>query len=108
MEESQKLHKKAMNIIDEVMYNQDPKIRSSEKRLKEAHKEAYVLERKAADLIELDPKNEPSRSVMYRSAGWMAFHAGMYDEAAECVFEGLKGCIHGEIKEELNDLLAST
>jgi hypothetical protein len=107
MNESQKIHREAMEIIDEAMYHPNPEIRNDEDALKEAHKKAYELEFKAAQLIPLDSKNEPSRSILYRSAGWIAFHAGMYDEAISCANEGLKGCIHEDVKEELNDILKS-
>ena len=105
MSESQLLHKQAMNLINEAMHN--PEIENDETLLKEAHTKAYELEFKAAQAISLDPKNEPTRSVLYRSAGWMAFHAGMYDEAMNCANEGLKGCVDEKTKLELNDLLQS-
>ena len=107
MSESQNLHRQAMSIINEAMHNPNEEIRNDEVLLKEAHKKAYRLEFKAAEAIPLDPKNEPTRSVLYRSAGWMAFHADLYDEAMLCANEGLKGCTDNQTKQELNDLLQS-
>lgn len=99
------LHKIAMDIIDEVMYNKDPAVRKDKNALQQAHRKAFPLEMMAARLT---PKSyQPSRAIMFRSAGWIAYHTGLYDEADEMVEEGLQDCVHEQIKQELQELRAA-
>ncbi len=65
---------------------------------------AYELEKKAADLIPIDKKNEPSRSILYRSAGSLALNANLFIEAEKMVANGLLGYPPEEIAEELRAL----
>lgn len=94
-----------MAILDEVMASRDPQVRKSKEKLKEAATRSYPHERAAADMYEPTKKNEPTRGVLYRSAGWIAMDAQMYKEAKECAEKGLEGMLHAEIREELQELL---
>jgi hypothetical protein len=58
-----------------------------------------MLEGKSAEKV------EPTRSVLYRSAGWLAFNAGRFLWAREMAELGLKTVIHQDIKHELEELL---
>ncbi len=67
--------------------------------------DAYHLERSCADEFPTStPDNEPTRCVLYRSAGWIAVQAGWYDLALECAKLGLDGNIPEPIKTELEQL----
>lgn len=69
-----------------------------------AMQHAYRFERDAAILA---PRGfEPTRSVLHRSAAWMALDCGMNAEAVELVREGLAGDPPEEIAEELREVLA--
>lgn len=63
--------------------------------------EACVLEREAA---EVSPCVEPTRSVLFRSAGNLAVSAGLHDVALRMARSGLKGDPPEEIKVELEEL----
>jgi len=93
-----------MAIMDEVMCNPDPKIRKDKAKIAEYSAKAFVLEKEAAQEIPLDKKYEPTRSVLYRSAGWLAMDAGDPKSALEMAEEGLKGAIHGDMVVELEEL----
>jgi cytolysin (calcineurin-like family phosphatase) len=97
---SKQLHNIAMGIMENLIII-PLNIRTKEQII-EANKKAFDFEKRAADLISLG--NEPDRSILYRSAAWMAFNAEMYKEAKEMVDEGLKGATHAIMIEELNDV----
>lgn len=67
---------------------------------------AYHLERQAAELVLISevPTCEPTRSILYRSAGWLAFHAGLYADAVEMANEGLAGRPFPDLYGELRHL----
>lgn len=104
METTRDKHQRAMEILDEVLYNKDPEVRKDKKALAKAAIKAFALEKEAAQEIPLDKKNEPTRSVLYRSAGWIAIDANSPKDALEMALEGLKGAIHDELIAELNEL----
>ena len=68
-------------------------------------RQALDLERAAIRALEQPP--EPTRSILYRSAGWMAVHCGQYDTAISLVLTGLAGSPPADIAAELNELLAA-
>jgi hypothetical protein len=63
--------------------------------------EACVLEREAA---EVSPHVEPTRSVLFRSAGNLAVSAGLHDVALRMARSGLNGYPPAPIKAELEEL----
>lgn len=68
-------------------------------------RQAYALEREAADQLEAKPESEPSRSVIYRSAAWLAFNGNMVVSAEDAALQGLAGQPPGVIRAELEDVL---
>lgn len=66
--------------------------------------DAYHLERSCADEFPNTPDTEPTRGVLYRSAGWIAVQAGWYEQALECAKLGLEGWPPEPIKTELEKL----
>lgn len=104
METGLSLHRQAMAVLDAVIFNKDKMIRKDPVKIKQANLEAYKLERQAAETIECKNENEPTRSVLYRSAGWMAHNAELYKEGIEMAVAGLEGAVHGDMIHELRDL----
>jgi hypothetical protein len=64
---------------------------------------AYRLERHAASMC----VREPSRGILWRSAGWLAFAAGMRRQARRAVARGLAGAQHGWVMSDLNEVLSA-
>ena len=65
---------------------------------------AFEKERSAADLLAGSPEEEPTRSIMHRSAATLAVDCLEYAEAERLVEQGLAGNPPGEIGEELTDV----
>lgn len=99
---AQEKHRQAMEIMDEIEYNRDLSVRKDPVKLAEAATKAFPLEKEAAQMIPMGV--EPTRSVLYRSAGWLAINMGDAKTALEMAEEGLKGAIHGNIIDELEEL----
>lgn len=102
LEEIENQHDRALEILDAVMYSPDPEVRKDAKKLKEANAEAFKLEKACA--IALDKSIQPSKAVLFKSAGWMAYDAEQFSDAIEMANEGLKDATHQEIIEELQEL----
>lgn len=98
------LHEEAMKIMEAWEFNIDPAVRKDKAAGKAAALKAVQLEKKAAELIPFGPENEPSRSVMYRSAASLAVMAGFWMMAVVIANEGIRGAIHPEIVKELEDV----
>ncbi|MBI1355288.1 MAG: hypothetical protein GC160_13145 [Acidobacteria bacterium] len=75
----------------------------------EALRQAYLLERQVADSIADRENYEPSRSVVHRSAAWLAVQNGRFQEAIELARRGLTAhspaAIAGELEEVLRTAL---
>lgn len=70
------------------------------------YRRAFALERSAA-IGFLDLKDvEPTRSVLFRSAAWLAFQCGELQEGARLARFGLSGMPPPEIRRELEEVLA--
>lgn len=65
-------HREAMSIVNRGTMERDWKIHP------ESQAQAYALEIQAANEW---PHSNGFRQILYRSAAWMAYHAGMYAEA---------------------------
>lgn len=72
---------------------------------KQLFKQALYYEKEAALLLVNDFEIEPTRSVLFRSAGWLAFNSEKYDTAKKMVSYALQGQPHFEIKKELDELI---
>lgn len=100
MENVRPLHNKAMELADKAFSLQ----KKGDEEAEEYFREAYELESQAALLIPIDENNEPTRSVLCRSAGALALNAGLYREAEKMVSQGLLGFPPREIAAELREL----
>jgi tetratricopeptide (TPR) repeat protein len=66
--------------------------------------QAFRLEQQAAHHFILDLQQEPTRSVLFRSAANLAFKCQKYEEAKKMVYFGLAGNPPEEIAQELMDV----
>ncbi len=95
------LHSKAMDIADDAFI---ARRKGKLEQAKQLSKEALEYEKQAALLLINEFEIEPTRSVLFRSAGWLAFNAEEYKVAEEMIAYALKGLPPFEIKEELDEL----
>ena len=96
-----KLHHRAMDLADKAFRSRR---RGDQGRAKELFIEALALERQAALLLPPLEENEPSRSILFRSAASLAFNGADYKAADRLVAHGLSGFPPAEIEEELRNL----
>lgn len=95
------LHSKAMAIADDAFI---AKRRGDTEQARQLSSEAFIYERDAALLLLNKFDIEPTRSVLFRSAGWLAFNAKEHEKAKVMVDYGLQGKPPFEIKTELEKL----
>ncbi|MBN1698171.1 MAG: hypothetical protein JW881_11710 [Spirochaetales bacterium] len=102
MKESNDLHQQAMILAEKAFFL---KFENKIKEAIEFFKQAYELEKKAALLLNVTDLNEPTRSVLFRSAASLAINARKYREAEIMVSYGLIGNPPYDVAEELRNLL---
>lgn len=98
----EELHFQAMDIADDAFIARRKGLFEKAKQLS---KEALYYEKEAALLLINETSIEPTRSVLFRSAGWLAFNAEEYEVARLMVNHALQGQPPFEIKEELHELM---
>jgi hypothetical protein len=98
----QELHASAMNTADEGFIAKRKGLGEEAKKLFEA---AFKSEQEAALWAVRGLLEEPSRSVLLRSAASLAMQCDKYDEAEKLICIGLSGYPPYEIAEEFRDLL---
>jgi len=81
------------------------RIKGDVERAAQLTRQAFVLERKAAESCANDPTYEPTRSVLHRSAATLALRCQEYREAERLIAVALSGDPPAEIAAELRDLL---
>ena len=99
----EQLHEQAMDLCEGGFFARREK---DDAKAVDFFKKAFEFEKQAALLMEDDHDCEPTRGVLFRSAGWIAIDAGFLDEAEEMVLKGLQGKnLHNEIHDELKEVL---
>lgn len=84
------LHNEAMRLVQEAIL---------------LNVKAFEMEKRAAmSLLEKKDK-EPTRSILFKSAGWIALKCEMFQEAEQMARHGLNGNPPDEIRVELEDIL---
>lgn len=99
--EVNRLHTKAMDLAEDATI---AKRKGSEKESVKLFEEALILEKKAALHLPPNPKSEPTRSILYRSAASIAYHLKDREAMYILAKEGLRGHPPNEIKLELEAL----
>jgi hypothetical protein len=99
------LHNKAMNLAENAFLSQQKGDITAFVRLS---KEAFLLEKAAAMLLQNQPDAEPSRSILFKSAAFLAFDAQEYQECRDMITYTLLGKPDTIIKAEMNQLFNET
>ncbi|HML21842.1 MAG TPA: hypothetical protein PKD09_09350 [Aggregatilinea sp.] len=94
------LHERAMALADDALI---ARTRGEMSRVKRLSRRAFRLERRAAQSVPLAPESEPTRSILYRSAAWLALDSGAPEDALEMVKFGLAGDPPILVRRELFD-----
>lgn len=69
------------------------------------NRRALRLELVAAYMVKDEENSEPTRSILFKSAGWIAMSLHEYKLARKLAEEGMDGSPPEEVKEELQDIL---
>lgn len=84
------LHSEAMRLVQEAIL---------------LNVKAFEMERRAAMSLLDKPDKEPTRSILFKSAGWIALRCDMFESAAEMARHGLAGNPPAELRVELEEIL---
>jgi hypothetical protein len=95
------IHERAMELADEASLL---KLRGQDGEAIALFRKAAELEMEAASLLPAAKESEPSRSILFRSAAFLAYDATDYKLADRLVASGLSGFPPDEIEKELKDL----
>ncbi|MCB9264995.1 MAG: hypothetical protein H6558_08220 [Lewinellaceae bacterium] len=98
------IHEAAMEFYD---LSKRAKAKGDHAVWKEYMERAYILEKEAALTMPEQQNNFMWRYILLRSAGWLAFQCGFYQEAANLAELGLNGNPPAIEKGKLEDLLNS-
>lgn len=90
-----------MDIAEEAFF---AKRRGEEVTAVELFSKALTLELEAANSLTIHIKNEPTRSILFRSSAALAQNANQFELAERLIANGLAGFPPPEIKEELKNL----
>lgn len=102
IKEVDELHEIAMNGAEEAIFNERKGYRN---KAKELYRDALYYEERAANLL-LDKFDiEPTRSVLFKSAAWLAYKSDDYDKVKILVKHVFEGNPDNIIVEEMNTLL---
>ena len=104
MDTVRSLHDAAMELAQLVLVARHTGDREREAALAW---EAYEREAQAAGLVPDGTASEPTRSILYRSAAWLALDANLPDEAVRLAERGLAGSPPAAIAVELKEVLAA-
>jgi hypothetical protein len=97
----EQLHEQAIDLAEEAFTAQRKGDAESAKSL---FLQALKLEVQAASTFPAIAESEPTRSILYRSAATLAYHAQEYEQAEQLIAFGMSGYPPIEIKEELRAL----
>ncbi|MEO0648977.1 MAG: hypothetical protein AAFZ17_22960 [Cyanobacteria bacterium J06650_10] len=101
MHKLQEIHKKAMDLAEQADL---VKLRGNATQVQGFLRQALALESEAAQMIADDLMDEPTRSVLHRSAASLAIECGELQAAEKLIARALSGTPPVEIEEELKDL----
>ena len=102
---SNSFHDQAMHFANLALSKEK---NGNSKEAKQYFKEAFELEQQAAMSLVNDFEKEPSRSVLFRSAAYLALKAELYREAERMAAFGLSGNPPDEIADELRDVFSQS
>ncbi len=95
------IHIKAMEIAQQAFLAQK---NGNENEFITLSKEAFLLEKQAAMILRDKYDTEPNRTILFKSAAFLAFDAKEYNECKNMIVYALLGSPDNETKEELTEL----
>jgi len=95
-------HREAMDLADRADME---KRRGNVDTARQFYGQAFKLEQAAATALATRYQDEPSRSILYRSAASLAMDIQQFNEAERLIAAALSGFPPPDIAEELRDLL---
>jgi len=101
MKTVEQLHEEAMELAN-IAYIESQK--GNTIFALENNRKGYELEKQAAMLLLNDMENEPTRSIIFKSAAWLAFHIAEYRETEKMIAFCLSGNPPFSIAQELRKL----
>lgn len=101
MDELTKTHREGMVFMQEALVAQGY---GDEEAAHKLFEKAFELEKQAALMLINDFDNEPTRSVLFRSAACLAMDCKKYREAEKLAAQGLAGEPPQSIMNELREL----
>ena len=101
MENINKLHKQAMEFADKAHI---ARRNNDNKKAIELSKKAFQLEKSSALLLYDKIEIEPTRSILFKSAAWLACNAEDYISAKKMLNFALDGNPSIEIKNEIDEI----
>ena len=101
MDSINQLHEEAMNMAENAFLAQQ---KGDKMAFVQLSKKAFLLEKEAALLLQNKFDAEPNRSVLFKSAAFLAFDAQEYQECRDMITYTLLGKPDNIIKAEMNQL----
>jgi translation initiation factor IF-1 len=95
------IHEAAMEYYDQA---KRAKIKGDSTAWRENLEKAYILEKEAALTMPEQPQNYMWRYILLRSAGWLGYQCGYFEEAKKLAEAGLSGKAPTEEKAQLTQL----
>jgi hypothetical protein len=105
MNQINQLHNQAMDLAENAFLSQQ---KGDKTAFVQLSKEAFLLEKAAAMLLQNQLDAEPNRSILFKSAAFLAFDAQEYQECRDMITYTLLGKPDNIIKAEMNQLFAET
>ncbi len=99
------LHTQAMDLAENAFLAQR---KGDNTTFVHLSKEAFLLEKAAAMLLQSNLDAEPSRSILFKSAAFLAFDAQEYQACRDMITYTLLGKPDDIIKTEMNQLFEET
>jgi hypothetical protein len=101
----EQFHNQAMNLAENAFLAQQ---KGDTHTFVQLSKEAFLLEKAAAMLLQNKSDAEPSRSILFKSAAFLAFDAQEFQECRNMITYTLLGKPDTLIKAEMNQLFDET
>ena len=105
MTQIDQLHNQAMDLAENAFLAQQ---KGDKIAFVQLSREAFLLEKAAAILLQNQFDAEPSRSILFKSAAFLAFDAQEYQECRDMITYTLLGKPDEIIKTEMNQLFDET
>lgn len=99
------LHNQAMNLAENAFLAQQ---KGDTNAFILLSKEAFLLEKSAAIMLQNQSDSEPSRSILFKSAAFLAFDAQEFQECRNMITYTLLGKPDAIIKAEMKQLFDET